>query len=124
MAFSRLLGNAGEIKVDKLQGDYGVLIVDGETIQAGFRVIRDTFIFTDKRLILVNVQGMTGKKKDYLSIPYSKITRYSIESSGHFDLDAELKIWVGSDTVPLEKKFNSKTNIYTVQRILAANLLK
>lgn len=124
MAFSRILGNAGEIEVSRLQSDYGVLIIDGESIQAGFRVIRDTFIFTDKRLIVVDVQGMTGRKREYLSIPYSKITRYSIETAGHFDLDAELKLWIGSDTVPLEKKFNSKSNIYTVQRILAENLLK
>ena len=124
MAFSRILGNAGEIEVSKLQSDYGLLIVNGESIQAGFRVIRDTFVFTDKRLIIVDVQGMTGRKREYLSIPYNKITRYSIETAGHFDLDAELKLWIGSDSVPLEKKFNAKTNIYTVQRILAENLLK
>lgn len=124
MAFSRILGNAGKIDASKLQSEYGALIIDGESIQAGFRVIRDTFIFTNKRLIVVDVQGMTGRKREYLSIPYNKITRYSIETAGHFDLDAELKLWIGSDTVPLEKKFNSKSNIYTVQRILAENLLK
>ena len=124
MAFSRILGNAGEIDVSKLQSDYGALIVCGESIQAGFKVIRDTFIFTNKRLIIVDVQGMTGRKREYLSIPYNKITRYSIETAGHLDLDAELKLWIGSDSTPLEKKFNNKVNIYTVQKILAENLLK
>lgn len=124
MAFSRILGNAGEIDVSKLQSDYGALIVGGESIQAGFKVIRDTFIFTNKRLIIVDVQGMTGRKREYLSIPYNKITRYSIETAGHLDLDAELKLWIGSDSTPLEKKFNNKVNIYTVQKILAENLLK
>ena len=62
---------------------------------------------------------MTGKKIEYLSIPYSKITKFSIETSGRFDLDAELKIWVGSDTSPIQKKFNKKVNIYDLQRVLA-----
>jgi hypothetical protein len=69
--------------------------------------------------MIVDVQGMTGKKIEYLSIPYSKITKFSIETSGRFDLDAELKIWVGSDPSPIQKKFNKKVNIYDLQRVLA-----
>lgn len=82
-----------------------------ESIQDGFKIIRDTFVFTDKRFIIIDVQGMTGKKIEYQSIPYSKITFYSIETSGHFDLDAELKIWIGSIATPIEKKFNKKVNL-------------
>ena len=62
---------------------------------------------------------MTGRKIEYLSIPYSKITKFSIETAGRFDLDAELKIWVGSDTTPIKKKFNKKVNIYDLQKVLA-----
>ena len=85
-------------------------------------MIRDTFIFTDRRLILVDIQGLTGKKTQYMSIPYSKITRFSIETSGHFDLDAELKLWIGSDKEPLEKTFNKKVNIYDLQKVLAGHM--
>ena len=99
--------------------DYAQLLAEGETIEVGFAVFRDTFIFTDKRLIIVDVQGMTGKKIEYLSIPYSKITKFSIETSGRFDLDAELKIWIGSDPSPIQKKFNKKVNIYDLQKVLA-----
>lgn len=119
---SGILGNAGVVEAEKLQADYSKLLADNETIEIGFKVIRDTFIFTNKRLILVDVQGMTGKKAQYLSIVYSKITKFSIETAGHFDLDAELKIWVGSDPVPISKKFNKKVNIYDLQKILAAHL--
>lgn len=70
-------------------------------------------------MIIVDVQGMTGKKIEYLSIPYSKITKFSIETSGRFDLDAELKIWIGSDPSPIQKKFNKKVNIYDLQKVLA-----
>lgn len=119
---SAILGNAGVVEADKLQSEYGQLITDDEEIEIGFNVIRDVFIFTNRRLILVDVQGVTGKKIEYLSIPYGKITKFSIESSGHFDLDAELKIWIGSDKVPVEKTFNKKVNIYDVQKILAKHL--
>ena len=120
---SGLLGNAGVVSAEKLAADYGKLLTDSETIEVGFVVIRDTFVFTNKRLILVNIQGITGSKTEYFSIPYSKITKYSIETAGTFDLDAELKIWVGSDPKPIEKSFNKKVNIYDLQKVLAAYVL-
>jgi len=120
---SRLLGNAGVVTADKLTEDYGQLLAETEVIEVGFKAIRDTFIFTDKRLVLVNIQGLTGKKAESLSIPYNKITRFSIETAGHFDLDAELKIWIGSDQTPLAKKFNRKVSIYDVQNVLAKHVL-
>ena len=116
---SSVLGNAGVVAPDKIETDYAQLLAEGETIEVGFAVFRDTFIFTDKRLIIVDVQGMTGKKIEYLSIPYSKITKFSIETSGRFDLDSELKIWIGSDPSPIQKKFNKKVNIYDLQKVLA-----
>jgi len=120
---SGILGNAGVVESDQLNKDYGQLLSDGETIEVGFKVIRDTFVFTNKRLIIVDVQGMTGKKTEYMSIPYSKITKFSIETAGHFDLDAELKLWIGSSQTPLEKKFNKKVNIYDLQKVLATHVL-
>lgn len=117
--FLELLGNAGVIQPNELEKDYEKLLSKEEKIGIGFQVVRDTFIFTNKRLILIDVQGLTGKKVEYLSIPYNKITKFSIETAGSLDLDAELKIWVGSEESPIEKKFNNKVNIYDVQRILA-----
>ena len=120
---SGLLGNAGVMSPEKLVEKYGKLLAENENIEVGFVVIRDTFIFTNKRLILVNVQGVTGKKTEYLSIPYNEITKYSIETAGHFDLDAELKIWIGSEPDPLTKKFNKKVNIYDLQKVLSSHVL-
>jgi len=121
---SGLFGGAGVVGVSKLQSEYEQLLVDGETVEVGFQVIRDTFIFTSKRLILVNIQGVTGKRVEYLSVPYDKITKFSVETAGHFDLDAELKIWIGSDSAPLTKKFNTDVNIYDLQKVLAKHLIK
>lgn len=121
---SNLKGNAGVVSQQKIESEYGRLLVENEAIEVGFHVFRDTFIFTNYRLILVDVQGMTGKKIEYLSIPYSKITQFSIETVGHFDSDAELKIWIGSNPMPLEKKFNKNVDIYDVQKVLATYTLK
>ena len=121
---SNILGNAGVIDPQKLASNYGDLLSENETIEVGFNVFRDKFIFTNKRLILVDVQGMTGSKVEYLSIPYSKITKYSIETTGSFDLDAELKLWIGSEPQPIQKKFNRKVNIYDLQKVLSNHVLK
>lgn len=121
--FSKIIGNAGVVKPEELQTEYGQLLIDGEEIEVGFKVIRDTFIFTSKRLIFVDIQGITGKKTEYLSIPYGKITKFSIETAGSFDLDAELKMWIGSDPDPLVRKFNKNVNIYDLQRVLSSHAL-
>ena len=81
------------------------LLVQGEQVIFAFRGVRDFVVFTDKRLIAVNVQGMTGKKRDFTSLPYNKIQAFSVETAGHFDLDAELDLWFsGLGNVRLEFK--------------------
>jgi hypothetical protein len=123
--FSSLLGNAGAVDKAKLSRDYAQLLTENEEIEIGFKLIRDTFIFTNKRLILVDKQGVTGRKTEYLSISYHSISRFSVETAGTFDLDAELKIWISSEQNPsITKKFNSSVNVYDVQKVLAKHVLK
>src|SRR5688500_6996214 len=98
--FSSLIGNAGIAQPAELNTEYSNLLTENETIEIGFKLIRDVFIFTNKRLILVDKQGITGKKVEYLSIIYKSISSFSIETAGHFDLEAELKIWVSSEVNP------------------------
>lgn len=117
---SSLLGNAGAIDNEKLQEKYGKLLIPSEKIEAGFKIFRDTFIFTNKRLILIDVQGLTGSKTEYFSVLYKSITRFSVETAGSFDLDAELKIWISGEKTPsISKRFNKKVDIYEVQKLLA-----
>lgn len=123
--FSSLLGNAGIVDNEKLQNEYSNLLITGEQIDIGFKLIRDTFIFTNKRLILIDKQGITGKKTQYLSICYKSISRFSIETAGTFDLDAELKIWISGEQLPsVSKRFNKSVNVYEVQQLLATHVLK
>ncbi|HBO28945.1 MAG TPA: helicase, partial [Leeuwenhoekiella sp.] len=92
--------------------------------ELGFKLLRDVFIFTTKRLILIDVQGVTGSKVEYKSLPYKNISRFSLETAGTFDLDAELKIWISSENVPsVSKKFTKQIDVYAIQRYLAAKVL-
>ncbi|BDI07942.1 PH domain-containing protein [Sphaerotilus microaerophilus] len=116
---SGLMGNAASADLGKLREQYSQLFAEGETLEAGFVVIRETFLFTNRRLILVDVQGVTGSKVAYLSIPYGKITKYSVETAGMFELDADLKIWVGSDPEPIACRFSRQVDVYALQRVLA-----
>ncbi|WP_304637406.1 MULTISPECIES: PH domain-containing protein [Pseudoalteromonas] len=116
---SGLMGNASEVDNDDLEELLANTLIDGETVKKAYKVIRDMFIFTNKRLIIIDKQGVTGSKVEMLSIAYSKITKFSKESAGHFDLDAELKIWVGSDPTPISKDFKAGDNINEVYRIIS-----
>jgi hypothetical protein len=121
---SGLMGNSSFVDSNELQKEYAYLLIDGEIIELGFKLIRDMFIFTNKRLILVDKQGLTGNKLEYKSVTYKSITRFSIETAGTFDLDAELKIWVSSEVEPsIKKQFTKAVNVYEVQKVLATHVL-
>ncbi len=123
--FSAILGNAGAVSPEELVKQYGRLLTENEEIELGFKLLRDTFIFTNKRLILVDIQGITGSKTEYKSITYKSISRFSVETAGTFDLEAELKIWISSEPMPsITKKFNKSVNVYDVQKVLAFHVLK
>jgi hypothetical protein len=120
---SGLLGNASEVSGERLEKLFDEILVPGEQVEKAYQVVRDIFVFTNKRLILVDKQGVTGRKVEILTIPYAKITKFAKESAGHFDLDAELKIWVGSDPVPVTKEFRRSVNINEVYAVLSKYIL-
>ncbi len=99
------------------------MLAGGERIEKAYQLLRDLFIFTNKRLILVDKQGLTGSKVEYHSLPYRSITHFSVETAGHFDLDAELKVWISGNPMPVQKRFNKQLNIYDVQSVLAGYVL-
>lgn len=118
-----LMGNASEVNVSQIQKEFGKILANSETVERAYKLVRDLFIFTNKRLILIDKQGLTGRKMEFHSIPYRSITHFSIETAGNFDLDAELKIWVSGNHVPIEKQFNKSLNIYELQSVLAEYVL-
>ncbi|MBC6448059.1 PH domain-containing protein [Actinokineospora xionganensis] len=98
------------------------IIIAGEEIVLCFKGARDFVVFTNKRLIAVNVQGITGKKRDFTSLPYSRIQAFSIETAGTFDLDAELDLWFsGLGNVRLE--FKGRADIRQIGHLIGSYVL-
>lgn len=118
-----LFGNASEVDAKSLQSDMNAVLVEGEIVIKAFKIIRDYFIFTDKRLILVDKQGISGRKAEYHTIPYRSISHFSVETAGTFDLDAEMKIYISGNPVPYQREFKKGTDIIVVQKILAECIL-
>ncbi|NNJ73438.1 MAG: PH domain-containing protein [Enterobacterales bacterium] len=84
------------IELDDVREDFHRFLIESESIFAAFKTVRDQLVFTNKRIIAANVQGLTGSKVDYTSIPYNKIQAFSVESSGTFDRDCEIEIYISS----------------------------
>lgn len=122
--FNAILGNASEVTIENISKEFEPILIEGEVIEKAYKLIRDMFIFTNKRLILVEKQ-LVGSKVDYLSIPYTNVIKFSKESAGILDLDAELKIWIKDQELPIKKQFGKGgNNINEVYRILSQHILK
>jgi Bacterial PH domain len=122
--FDALLGNASEVDPKQLEKIISPLLVSDEKVEHAYRLIRDLIVFTNKRLILVDKQGLTGKKQEILSIPYVRIVKFSKENAGRMDFDAEIKVWVQGEGVPLEFQFKRGSDIDSIYKVLGAYILK
>ncbi len=99
------------------------ILVADEAILSTYKGIRDGVVFTNKRIIAINVQGLTGKKKDFTSLPYSKIQVYSVETSGVFDLDSELELWF-SGVGKVKFEFTSNSNVSEICKSISNYVLE
>jgi hypothetical protein len=122
---SGLMGHASEVSIEKLTNEFQPILLDNEQIEKAYKLIRDMLVFTNKRLILVNKQGVTGSKVDYQSIPYSSIKMFSKETAGMMDFDAELKIWLTGESAPtIKQDFRKGDNINEAYKVLSRYVLK
>ena len=122
--FDGLLGNATDVNHDEVKKELSTVLMPNEHIDLAYKLVRDLIVFTDYRLIIVDKQGMTGKKIDYKTLPYKSISRFSVETAGHFDLDAELKIWISGAAEPAESlQFKRDKSITQIQQALAVAVL-
>lgn len=109
-------------KVDTSNAEVQQLLIPGEEIVGCYKALRDYVVFTTKRVIAVNVQGMTGKKKDYTSLPYSKTQLFSIETAGVLDMDSELELYYsGVGLVKFE--FSGASDIVRLGQIIGQFIL-
>lgn len=101
----------------------GPLLVEGECIIAAFKAIRDSVVFTNKRVIAVNVQGLTGKKVDFTTLPYNKLQAYSVETAGTFDFDCELDLFFSGGIGMVRFEIKGNYDIIALSRLIAGYLL-
>lgn len=119
-----LLGNATNVDQDAIKKELKDVLIPNEEVDLAFRLVRDLVVFTSHWLIVVDKQGVTGKKVDYKTFPYKSISRFSVETTGHFDLDAELKIWISGAVEPAQVlQFRKDNSITTIQKALATAIL-
>ena len=117
--------NKGFLKLkkdEKYAETAAALLMEGEKVIDSYRSMRDGVVFTNKRIIAINVQGITGSKKDFTSLPYKNIVAYSIETSGTFDLDSELEIYFSS-LGRVRFEFNGSTAIVEVSKYISQAIL-
>ncbi len=118
-----LLGNANEAPVDKVAAELAPLLIEGERVERAFVLFRDLFVFTSRRLILVNKQGLTGSKVETLCVPYRSIVSFSVENAGSFDMDSELRLWISGQPAPVSKTFGRKVDAKALLGLLSARVL-
>ena len=118
-----ILGNASQVNINEIKSQFENVLVKNENIEAAFSLFRDKMVFTNKRIIFLDKQNVTGSKKEYLSVPYHAISVFSVESAGTFDADAEIKLWV-KELGQVTKKVGKNTDTMQIQKILASYILK
>ena len=114
--------NLKEIILQSVRPEVPTLLVNGENIIMAFQTVRDQVIFTDKRIFVVNVQGITGKRTSYFSYPYSKVQYFGIETAGVLDIDSEL-VFAFSNGAKLQFDFKSKVDIRKISMMVSNYIL-
>ncbi len=117
------LFSSHEVEPAEIRETFGHALIEGEEVLAAFRSLRDTAFLTNYRFVLVDVQGLTGAKVSFQSVPYRAITRFAVESAGTFDLDSDLTIWVSGAAQPLSLKVSRDADPAGIQRLLAGLVL-
>ncbi|WAJ27790.1 PH domain-containing protein [Antarcticirhabdus aurantiaca] len=120
---SGLLGLASDVDVAAVRRDLDPVLIPDETVEVAFAIVRDLVVFTDRRLIFVDKQGMTGRKRSFHSIPYRSITMFTVENAGTFDADCELTIFVSGQPQPFKRELSRGANVVGIQKSLATGVL-
>lgn len=103
--------------------DVNDLLVEGEVAVAAYRTLRDSAVFTNKRIIVRDAQGLTGKKIEIYSLPYSSINMWSTENAGKLlDFNAEVELWTRAGHIKINLK--KGIDIRKFDKLIADALLK
>ncbi|RPF58360.1 PH domain-containing protein [Abyssicoccus albus] len=121
--FDQLMGNSSEQNPEDVQAEFDEYLLDDEIVEKSYILLRDLFVFTNKRILVIDKQGFSGKKIEFITIPYKNIRAFSVENAGTFDVEAELKLYVAGMPAPLLKTFDKNTNIKGLQQTISKHVL-
>ncbi len=119
--FNGFLSHPAEVSLKQISLEYGFILVDDEYVEKAYKVNRDKFILTNKRLLLI--VPCKNTRLEYVSIPYSSIRKFSKEGTDSMDKDAELKIWLKDETLPIKKEFKDCDGVNEIYQILSKYVL-
>ena len=115
----KFIGNP--VPIGTSRDRYDGFLMDGEEVRREFKGMRDAMLFTDLRMVVIDPQGVRGKKVSIASIPWKSVTAFSVENSGTFDLEAELKV-CGSGFGICEVEFTKGTDVKAVNAFINAKV--
>lgn len=117
--------NLKPINADSVRAEVNGLLINGEEVVMAFQTIRDQLVFTNKRIIAVDVQGLTGMRKSFSTMPYSKIQYFTIQTPGFAELfpDSELFIMF-SNSFTAKFEFKGKVDIGEIGRMISEYVLE
>lgn len=118
-----LLGNIAELAPDKAQQELLPILIPDERVEKAFKLFRHLIVLTDLRIITLDKEGVTGSKQTVTSIPYHQVKRFSRQSAGLFDLDAELCLWLRDEAEPIRWEFSKGVDINEVYHVLSRHVL-
>jgi hypothetical protein len=114
-----ILGHGTETSAEELMQQLQGFLMEGETVHVGYKLIRDFIAFTDRRVLIVDKQGLSGKKTQYISVPYRAVSRFSVETAGTLDIDTDILIWTTGGTEPVRLSCRRDTDIRGIQAALS-----
>lgn len=116
--------NNSDANEEKIEKQYEKMLTDGETVVIAYKLVRDLIILTNLRLITIDRQGLTGKKKLIISYPLFRVCRYQIENSPYFDIDSEACVWFEGVNEPVKFTLSKGTNIFEFCKLLSTYALR
>lgn len=118
---SGMLGLSSEADSEKVEAQLEKILIENETVELAYQLVRDLTVLTDRRIILLDKQGITGKRTEYISIPYRSIVKFSVETAGHFDMDADITLWLSSHREPTKLELRKSGDVSQLIRLIASH---
>lgn len=117
--FSGMLGLSSEVDEKEVESQLEKILGPEESVELAYKLVRDLTVLTNRRIILIDIQGVTGRKTEYVSIPYRSVIKFTIETAGHFDMDADVTLWLSGHMEPVKLELRRSGDVSEMMKIIA-----